>query len=420
MQVPASGQPMLLMADGRRRAAMRRSRRSSPRTSAWRARLAPGDRIQFAVVHAARRRWPRCIAQERPLLAIEARRVSRLRGQRCVDGVRRRPREAARAACAATRRFTSADRPTGCSRRDRATRSSTRSRWPHERSVPVTMLGGGSNVLVADCRRPRARHAAARRRHSPTGRRARPRRRGGDDQRPRALDDQARRRRPRGVGRHARNGRRRDFRQRALRRPADRRAGRHRVRLASRDGVVSEVARRRHGVRIRSQPAAGRPARCCCRRTSPCRRATRPRCARWRGDRWRSANARSRSTRRARAACSRIRSPDATPCRTAFPWSAGALVDRAGLKGARVGGARVSPTHGNFIVNEGTATAADIRRLIERCRARCSDQFGVELREEIVYLGDFDDVVPPERDDSFANYDHDVNSTDQTYVHSAD
>ena len=40
------------------------------------------------------------------------------------------------------------------------------------------------------------------------------------------------------------------------------------------------------------------------------------------------------------------------------PWSAGALVDRAGLKGAAVGGARVSPTHGNFIVNDGAASAA--------------------------------------------------------------
>ena len=49
----------------------------------------------------------------------------------------------------------------------------------------------------------------------------------------------------------------------------------------------------------------------------------------------------------------------------------------------------MSPTHGNFIVNEGTATARDIRRLIERCRAAVREQFGVELREEIVYLGDF-------------------------------
>jgi len=72
-----------------------------------------------------------------------------------------------------------------------------------------------------------------------------------------------------------------------------------------------------------------------------------------------------------------------------MPWSAGALVDRAGLKGAACGGARVSETHANFIVSDGTATAADVRALIERCRGAVREQFGVELREEIVYLGQF-------------------------------
>jgi UDP-N-acetylmuramate dehydrogenase len=72
-----------------------------------------------------------------------------------------------------------------------------------------------------------------------------------------------------------------------------------------------------------------------------------------------------------------------------IPWSAGALIDRAGLKGAREGGARVSPTHANFIVNEGNASAADVRRLIERCKQAVRARFGVELREEIVYLGEF-------------------------------
>jgi UDP-N-acetylmuramate dehydrogenase len=71
-----------------------------------------------------------------------------------------------------------------------------------------------------------------------------------------------------------------------------------------------------------------------------------------------------------------------------IPWSAGALVDRAGLKGAAIGGARVSPAHGNFIVNDGAATARDIRALIERCRTDVRARFGVDLREEIVYLGD--------------------------------
>jgi UDP-N-acetylmuramate dehydrogenase len=78
---------------------------------------------------------------------------------------------------------------------------------------------------------------------------------------------------------------------------------------------------------------------------------------------------------------------DAVP--DGIPWSAGALVDRAGLKGHAVGGARVSPTHGNFIVNEGTATARDVRQLIDQCRAAVRDRFGVDLREEIVCIGDF-------------------------------
>lgn len=72
-----------------------------------------------------------------------------------------------------------------------------------------------------------------------------------------------------------------------------------------------------------------------------------------------------------------------------IPWSAGALVDRAGLKGAAAGGAQVSPTHGNFIVNSGSASAADVRALIERCKRVVREQFGVALREEIVYLGDW-------------------------------
>jgi UDP-N-acetylmuramate dehydrogenase len=79
---------------------------------------------------------------------------------------------------------------------------------------------------------------------------------------------------------------------------------------------------------------------------------------------------------------------DAVP--DGIPWSAGALVDRAGMKGAVVGGARVSTTHGNFIVNAGAASAAEIKALIDRCRTAVRDRFGVELRDEIVLLGDFD------------------------------
>lgn len=73
-----------------------------------------------------------------------------------------------------------------------------------------------------------------------------------------------------------------------------------------------------------------------------------------------------------------------------IPWSAGALVDRAGLKGAREGGAQVSPLHGNFIVRDGAASAREIRALVERCQHGVDERFGVRLRQEIVYLGEFD------------------------------
>lgn len=76
---------------------------------------------------------------------------------------------------------------------------------------------------------------------------------------------------------------------------------------------------------------------------------------------------------------------DAVP--EGMPRSAGALVDRAGLKGAREGRAVVSPAHANFIVNEGGASAREIRALIRRCQAAVGERFGVALREEIVYLG---------------------------------
>ena len=79
--------------------------------------------------------------------------------------------------------------------------------------------------------------------------------------------------------------------------------------------------------------------------------------------------------------------PAREPVPAGIPASAGALVDRAGLKGAAEGKARVSLTHANFIVNEGGATAADIVGLVERCRRQVGAQFGVTLRDEIVRLG---------------------------------
>jgi UDP-N-acetylmuramate dehydrogenase len=78
-----------------------------------------------------------------------------------------------------------------------------------------------------------------------------------------------------------------------------------------------------------------------------------------------------------------------------LPRSAGALIEHAGLKGRRIGGATVSPLHANFIVNAGGAAARDVRRLIEACRTAVADRFGVLLRDEVVYLGDFDPESAP-------------------------
>lgn len=72
-----------------------------------------------------------------------------------------------------------------------------------------------------------------------------------------------------------------------------------------------------------------------------------------------------------------------------MPWSAGALVDRAGFKGAVEGGAAISTVHANFLVAGKDATARDIRALIERARQAVQLQFGVTLRDEIVFLGEW-------------------------------
>jgi UDP-N-acetylenolpyruvoylglucosamine reductase len=67
---------------------------------------------------------------------------------------------------------------------------------------------------------------------------------------------------------------------------------------------------------------------------------------------------------------------------------AGRLIDELGLKGTRVGGASVSLQHGNFIVNDGHATATDVLTLIELIRDRAREQRGVELETEVEILGE--------------------------------
>jgi UDP-N-acetylmuramate dehydrogenase len=67
--------------------------------------------------------------------------------------------------------------------------------------------------------------------------------------------------------------------------------------------------------------------------------------------------------------------------------SAWKLVDAAGCRGLKVGGAQVSEMHCNFLINTGDATAADIEGLGEEVRRRVKDTSGVELQWEIKRIG---------------------------------
>jgi UDP-N-acetylmuramate dehydrogenase len=87
-----------------------------------------------------------------------------------------------------------------------------------------------------------------------------------------------------------------------------------------------------------------------------------------------------------RSAGSTFRNPDGD--------YAGRLIEDCGLKGAREGGARVSEVHANFIVNTGSATAAEVRALIERVRDEVRRQTGVELQLEVVPVGFAGDDLP--------------------------
>jgi UDP-N-acetylenolpyruvoylglucosamine reductase len=67
---------------------------------------------------------------------------------------------------------------------------------------------------------------------------------------------------------------------------------------------------------------------------------------------------------------------------------AGRLVDELGLKNARVGKARVSEVHGNFIVNDGGATANEMLELIEKIKAIAREKRGIELETEVQIVGE--------------------------------
>jgi UDP-N-acetylenolpyruvoylglucosamine reductase len=69
------------------------------------------------------------------------------------------------------------------------------------------------------------------------------------------------------------------------------------------------------------------------------------------------------------------------------PIPAGKLIDELGLKGTRVGGAVVSAEHGNFIMNDGDATARDVLELIAILKARAKEARGIELQTEVEIIG---------------------------------
>lgn len=68
--------------------------------------------------------------------------------------------------------------------------------------------------------------------------------------------------------------------------------------------------------------------------------------------------------------------------------SAGRLIERAGLKGKRAGGAYISEKHANFFINDGNAKSSDILKLIDIAKEKVLKKTGIYLEEEIVYLGD--------------------------------
>ncbi len=71
---------------------------------------------------------------------------------------------------------------------------------------------------------------------------------------------------------------------------------------------------------------------------------------------------------------------------------AGRLIEAAGLKGTRSGGAVISPVHGNFFINQGEATARDLYALINLAKKTVSEQFGVDLELEILLVGEWEEA----------------------------
>lgn len=72
-------------------------------------------------------------------------------------------------------------------------------------------------------------------------------------------------------------------------------------------------------------------------------------------------------------------------------YYAGALIEEAGLKGERIGGAMISPKHAGFILNTDSASATDVLSLIRKIEDKVSQRFGVKLEREVKLIGEFDE-----------------------------
>ena len=85
--------------------------------------------------------------------------------------------------------------------------------------------------------------------------------------------------------------------------------------------------------------------------------------------------------------------PKGRSCGSVFKndgYFAGKVIENCGLKGYRIGGAKISEKHANFIVAENGAKSADVYGLIRYAKEKAEEVFGIKLSEEVEYLGNFD------------------------------
>jgi UDP-N-acetylmuramate dehydrogenase len=78
-----------------------------------------------------------------------------------------------------------------------------------------------------------------------------------------------------------------------------------------------------------------------------------------------------------------------------FGRPTGQIIDSLGMKGLRMGGAQVSPLHGNIIINAGSATSREIRGLMELIEKRVFEATGFRLEREVLLVGDWDSLPFP-------------------------